>query len=224
MLEAIGSLLPAAAGIALSPFPVVAIVLLLGSTRGVANGLAFATGWTVGLGALTAVVVMATSGAVDASDDAGTIVAWVRIVLGGLLIAIAAKKLLAAIGTSDDAGAASPGWMSKLDDPTPTTALTIGALLGGVNPKNIAFTVGAAPTISTIGLSSGRMVVAAAVFVLLASAVVLTAVAARVLAPRRSESSLAAAEQFMLRHGDAITIGVLVLLGAKILGDGLAGL
>ena len=47
--QTIGELLPAAVAVALSPIPIVAIVLVLDSSRARRNGLAFAGGWVSGL-------------------------------------------------------------------------------------------------------------------------------------------------------------------------------
>lgn len=222
MLEAIGGLLPAAVGIGLSPFPIIAVVLLLGSARGTANGLAFLGGWAVGLGTLTAVVVTLASGADGASTNTPTAIAWLQIVLGAALLALAVKKLLTR--RHDDGPPESPGWMAGLDETTPRRAVGLGVLLGGVNPKNVAFTVGAAPTIATIGLSSDRIVAASALYVLLASSVLVAMVMSRLVARSASEAVLQGIERFMIAHSTAITILILALLGAKILGDGLAGL
>jgi Sap, sulfolipid-1-addressing protein len=43
--EAIGDLLPSAVGVALSPIPIVAVILMLGTPRARSNGPAFAAGW-----------------------------------------------------------------------------------------------------------------------------------------------------------------------------------
>jgi len=49
MGQAIGSVLPLALGVALSPIPIVAVVLMLTPPRGKINGPAFVVGWLVTL-------------------------------------------------------------------------------------------------------------------------------------------------------------------------------
>ena len=56
MGKAIGGSLPLAVGIALSPLPIIAVVLTLTSRRAKANGPAFVLGWLLGLGIVGAVV------------------------------------------------------------------------------------------------------------------------------------------------------------------------
>ncbi|HUK72944.1 MAG TPA: GAP family protein [Streptosporangiaceae bacterium] len=49
MGQAIGGSLPLAIGIALSPIPIIAVVLMLTTPRARANGPAFVLGWLLGL-------------------------------------------------------------------------------------------------------------------------------------------------------------------------------
>jgi hypothetical protein len=55
MGKALGDVLGLAAGVAVSPLPVVAIILVLATPRGRPNGVLFAAGWMLGLSALGAV-------------------------------------------------------------------------------------------------------------------------------------------------------------------------
>ncbi len=49
MGQAIGDILPMAVGVAISPVPIIAVVLMLGTPPARANGPAFAVGWLAGL-------------------------------------------------------------------------------------------------------------------------------------------------------------------------------
>jgi hypothetical protein len=55
MGAAIGQSLPLAVGVALSPVPIIAVVLMLTTPRARANGPAFVLGWLVGLGLVGAI-------------------------------------------------------------------------------------------------------------------------------------------------------------------------
>ena len=56
MGQAIGALLPSAAAVALSPIPIVAVILMLSTPRAKTNGPAFAVAWMIGLAAVSSVV------------------------------------------------------------------------------------------------------------------------------------------------------------------------
>lgn len=222
MLDAIGDLLPAAVGVALSPFPIIAIVLVLGSVRATASGSAFATGWVVGLGCTTTLVVVLTGGADDPTTDVPVVLSWVKVAIGGSLIALAGRKWTTRPRDGDEPQ--TPGWMSTLDGVHPPRAFGLGIVLGGANPKNVAFTFAAATSISELGLGGSEAAVAAGAYVLLASSTVLGPLLAHVVAGARSEPALATVKDFMLANNAVIMMVILLILGASVLGDGLAGI
>lgn len=67
MGEAIGQLLPFAVGVAVSPMPIIAMILMLITPRVRVNGIVFVIGWIVGVCAAGAVRV-ALASPTDASD------------------------------------------------------------------------------------------------------------------------------------------------------------
>ena len=93
MAEAIGQVLSLAVGVALSPVPIIAVVLMLGTPRGRVNGPAFVLGWIVGLGVVGATVLVVAGGA-GANEDSepATWVDVVKIVLGALLLVVALRQ------------------------------------------------------------------------------------------------------------------------------------
>jgi hypothetical protein len=222
VLDAIGDLLPAAVGIALSPFPIIAVVLVLGSPRATANGTAFTVGWLLGLSAITALMILLTDGANDPASDTSALVAWARVAIGLALLGLAGKKWITRPRLGDEV--LTPGWMASLEQIHPTRALGLAFVLASANPKNLAFTFSAASSISTVGLIGGDAAVAGGAFVALASASVIAIVVAHVVAGARSATALANIKEFMLANNAVIMMAILVLLGAKVLGDGLAGI
>ena len=69
MGRAIGGSLPLAAGIAISPIPIIAVVLMLTSRKARANGPAFVLGWLLGLG-IVGVIVLSLAGSAGAGEEA----------------------------------------------------------------------------------------------------------------------------------------------------------
>ena len=81
MGQAIGGSLPLAVGIALSPIPIIAVVLMLTSRRARVNGPAFVLGWLAGLAIVGAIVLaVAGAGGGSKSGSPATWVSWVKIV------------------------------------------------------------------------------------------------------------------------------------------------
>ena len=70
MGQAIGEALPFAIGVAISPVPIIAIILMLLSTRAGANSAAFLAGWVLGVTGASVALLALTSQADSGSDRA----------------------------------------------------------------------------------------------------------------------------------------------------------
>ncbi|MFB6584021.1 GAP family protein [Streptomyces sp. NPDC056402] len=93
LTQAIGAVLPAALAIALSPFPVIGIVMLLAGRQGRRNGLLFTAGWIAGLGIAATLVVVVFGGAEDPESPASAIADWGRVLAGAALIVLGAHMV-----------------------------------------------------------------------------------------------------------------------------------
>jgi threonine/homoserine/homoserine lactone efflux protein len=219
--DAIGGLLPSAFAVALSPIPIVAVVLVLGGDRARTAGPAFASGWIAGLLTVSVVVVLLVAGAGDAGDDY-TGVDWLKIAIGVVFLVMAAKQWAKRPRRGEAPEA--PGWMATIDGATPARAAALGAALSGANPKNLALTLTAAASIAEAGLDAADTTIAVAVFIAVGSVTVAGAVLFSLVAGERAARPLAAVRQFMSDNNAVIMMVVLLLLGAKLLGDGIAEL
>jgi hypothetical protein len=69
LIDVIGDLLPSAIAVALSPIPIVAIVLVLGAPRARTAGPTFALGWIGGLLAVSVIVVLVLGAGSDLDSE-----------------------------------------------------------------------------------------------------------------------------------------------------------
>jgi threonine/homoserine/homoserine lactone efflux protein len=222
MWQAIGQLLPSAVGVALSPVPIIAVILMLGTPRARANGPAFAIGWLAGLVIVSAVVVVVANGADDPDSTAATGVNWVQVAIGVLLLVLAHRQWSKRPRPGEEPP--MPAWMARLDTFDAIKALGLGALLSGVNPKNLALTVAASASIAQAGLGGGETTAAIAVFVVLGSLTVVGPVLYFLIAPSSAARPLESMKQFMADHNAVIMMVLLLILGVKVLGQGIGGL
>ena len=112
--------------------------------------------------------------------------------------------------------------MATIDTATPARAALLGAALSGANPKNLALTLAAVASIAEAGLDAGDTAIAVALFIALGSVTVAGSVLFYLVDADRAARPLAAVKQFMSDNNAVIMMVVLLLLGAKLLGDGLA--
>ncbi len=223
MGKAIGSSLPLAVGVALSPVPIIAVVLMLTSRRARSNGPAFVIGWLIGL-AVVGAIVLSVAGPAGASKSGSpaTWVSWVKIVLGAALLLVAVQQFRGRPKDSDEA--ALPKWMASIDSMKPLTVLGLAALLGGVNPKNLLLAVSAGASIAQTGISGGEQAIAYAVFALIGTIGVGTPVVIYFAMGERSAKMLAALKDWMGRHNAVIMSVLCLIIGVKLIGDAIGGL
>jgi threonine/homoserine/homoserine lactone efflux protein len=113
--------------------------------------------------------------------------------------------------------------MASVDSFTPAKSLAFGLALTALNPKNLTLTLAAAASIAEAGLGAGESAVAAAVFVVIGSLTVAGAVLFFVVAADKATGPLTSIKEFMSDHNAVIMMVILLILGAKLVGDGLAG-
>jgi threonine/homoserine/homoserine lactone efflux protein len=221
MGQAVGQILAFAVGVAISPVPIIAVVLMLVTPRARANGPAFVVGWLLGLAIVGAIVLL---GAPDATDDDGTPATWasvLKLVLGVLLVLMAVKQWRSR--PHDGGQAPTPKWMGAIDGFTTPKALGAGAVLSGANPKNLLLAVAAATAIAQTGAAGGEQAAAYAVFALIGTIGVAVPVVIYFALGERAGPLLDRLKSWMAQNKPVIMAVLLLIIGAKLIGDAISG-
>jgi threonine/homoserine/homoserine lactone efflux protein len=222
MGQAIGGMLPAAVGVALSPLPIVAVVLMLATRGGNVNGSAFVAGWWLGLAIVGAIVLSVSSGAGATSQGKpATWVSTLELVLGLLLLLVAMRLWRGRPHGAEDPP--TPKWMGALDGFGPLKALGAGVVFSAANPKNLLLAIAGAAAIAQTGIPGGQQAVAWIVFIVIASIGVAAPVVLSLALGERSRDLLDHLKGWMA-HNNAVIMAVLMLvIGAKLIGDAISG-
>ena len=223
MGQAIGGSLPLAIGIAISPIPIIAVVLMLTTPTARTNGPAFLLGWLLGLGVVGAIV-LALAGPAGASQSGApaTWVSWVKIALGVLLLLVALRQFRGRPRGDDQASV--PKWMGTIDKFRPLTALGFAAVLAGANPKNLLLAVAGAAAIAQTGIPGGQQAIAYLIFALIATTGVAAPVGVYFAMGERSQDMLTKLKDWMGRNNAVIMSILCLIIGAKLIGDAIGGL
>jgi threonine/homoserine/homoserine lactone efflux protein len=216
----VGEWLASAIGVALSPLPILAMLLVLGGRRPLATGSAFWIAWTLGVAAPTIAFVALAESAGVKQEDAGAIAA-AEIAVGVAFLAIAAR--LAFRGRRERKDLA-PGWLEALDRSGPARAAALGVLLSALNPKNLALMLAAAVAIAQAGDDAGGLAGATVGYVLSAVSTVSVLLAGYAAAPERARHPLASLRAFVARNDRTIALALGVVIGGFFLLDGLGSL
>jgi threonine/homoserine/homoserine lactone efflux protein len=219
----IGDLLPLAVGVAVSPVPIMAVILMLLAPRAGGTSTGFLVGWVLGI-AVATVVFTLVAGATDLGDPANpsALASWVKLILGALLLLLAVRDLRGK--PAADGKPALPRWMSAIEAMTPPRAVGLAFLLAAVNPKNLAMCVAAGVAVAGGSTSGGGTAVAVAVFTALAASTVAVPVLAYAVAAGRMRGPLDRLRTWLERHNSAVMGTLLLVIGVVLAGKGIAGL
>jgi Sap-like sulfolipid-1-addressing protein len=221
--QAIGDMLPSAVGVAISPFPIVAMVLVLVTPQARTNGPAFLLGWIMGIAAVGAITLLVAGGAgAEEGSQPANWVLWLELILGVLLLLLAVRNWRERPRGGEDPE--TPGWMNALDTITPIKSAGLAAVLAGINPKNLLLVVAGAAAIAQTGISGGQQAVALIVFIAIASIGVGAPLALYFLLGDKSRATLDDLRDWLSRNNNAILAVLFVVLGAKLIGQAIAGL
>jgi hypothetical protein len=217
---AISQILPYALGIAISPIPIIGVILILFSPRARVNGPAFLLGWVLGL-SLVLLVVTAFASALDvgtdssASDGASTF----KVVLGILLIVGAIRKWRSR--PTPGAEVELPTWMATIDSFTPIKSIGLGVLFSGVNPKCFVFGAAAAASVAQANLSTTDTVITLAVFVLLSSLTIIIPIAYSLIGGEGARATLEGWKVWLSANNAAVMAVLFLVFGVVLVSQGL---
>ena len=220
MGAAIGDILGNAVGVAISPVPIIAVILMLFSPAAARNAPAFLAGWVLALGLVTALVVGL--GGLGGDEGGGTAGGIVKVAVGVLFLLLALRQWRSR--PEPGATPAPPAWMASIDSFSAVKAFGFGAVFAGANPKNLGLTLAAGTTIAASGVTTGQQVVVGSVYVVLASLTVAAPVVAYLVARDRVSPALDLAKVWLVANNATVMVVLFLVLGAKVLGDGLAAL
>ena len=219
----VGDILPAAIGVAISPIPIIAVILMLFTPRARSNGPAFAVGWVIALFAVGAVGIFIVDKASEAGDSGGSMVASIVLtVLGALLVLLALRSWRGRPQPGSEAP--MPAWMASIDGFTPGKAFGFAVLLGGVNPKNLLLTLSAAAVIGSSDLSGTNAFLALLFFVVVGSLSVAVPVLYFLVGGEGAKRTMDGWKAWLGANNATVMTVLLLVIGAKLLGQGLGGL
>ena len=151
----IGDILPLALGIAISPIPIIAAILMLLSPKAKGTSVGFLLGWVLGIVVAVVVFTLLASVIPEQDPDAAKPISGVIKILLGVGAAVPRAPAVAQPPEARRGrGAAQVDGGDRPDDAG--RGFVLGFLLSAVNPKNLLMAAGAGVIIGTGGLSVGE--------------------------------------------------------------------
>jgi len=220
MGQGISEVLTYAVGVAISPVPIIAVILMLFSARARVNGPLFLLGWVLALGVVSGIVyVVSDQGNASTSSTASDTISWGKIVFGVLFLLLAARQWRSR--PAPGAEPPMPKWMAGIDALKPGKAFGLGLLLAGVNPKNLLLAIAAAAGLAQLGLSTTDAVVSLIVFVVVGSLTIAGPVLYYLLGGDKAKTELDELKGWLTIHNPAVMAVLFVVFGIDLIAKGI---
>jgi hypothetical protein len=206
---------------AASPTTVLAVLVVLLSGRGRANGIAFAAGFLFGAVAafLTAFVV----GSTISDQHHGSVRSYVELALGIVLIAVAWRARRPREPTEAGDGSGMEALFARLEHVRPALSFSLGVAFG-VGTKHLVITAVAATTVAFAGLSDAEETGLGALYVVVGGLAVWLLVAVYLIAGARADAWIANAKAWLTTNSQRVVFYSSTAFGVAIIGDALVQL
>lgn len=203
-----------AVAIALSPFAIIPAVLLLFTSRPRPTATAFGVGWLAG------VSIAATAGALLADvlqlgTDDSTMMAWLRVALGAVIVVLAIRTWLTRHATSEP-----PAWMRSIRAAEPKDAIKLGLVLSVANPKVLLLAVAGGGVIASEVPGIAAQLGAVLAFAGVASVTVAAPLVAFLALGERALQPLDRAGRWLDANSQTLVAVVLLAIGLGLLASG----
>ena len=216
----IGDILPLAVGIAISPIPIIAAILMLLSPKARSTGVGFMAGWVLGIAVAVTAFTLLSSVLPESDPDASKpVTAVIQLLLGAGLLFLAVRQWRSRPEPGDDPPL--PKWMGGIDAMTAGRALGLGFLLAAVNPKNLLLGAGAGIAVGSAALDIGAVVIVLVVFTVIAAASVAVPVIAYLVASDRMAAPLERLRGWLVHNNATVMAVLLVVIGVVLIGKGI---
>ena len=221
MGSVIGEILPLAVGIAISPIPIIAVILMLLSPRAKGTSVGFMIGWVAGIVVAIVVFTLLSSVIPQRSGGGSSAGGVIKIIFGVLLLFLALRQWRGRPAKGEQA--TMPKWMSAIDSMTAAKALGLGFLLAAVNPKNLLMAASAGLIVGGAGLGFGQgLALVIIIFVLLAACTVVIPVIGYLIASARLAGPLDRLRGWLVENNSTIMAVLLLVIGVAVIGKGIA--
>jgi hypothetical protein len=206
---------------AASPTTVLAVLVVLLSRRGRANGTAFAVGFLFGcvVTFLTAFFV----GSTVSNQHHGSVRSYAELALGVVLIAVAWRARRPRVPIDADGRSGMEALFERLEHVRPAVSFSLGVALG-VGTKRLVITAVAATTVAFAGLSDAEESGLGVLYVVVGGLAVWLLVAVYLIAGTRADAWIANAKAWLTTNAQKVVYYSSTAFGVAIIGDALVQL
>jgi len=221
MISSVLDVLPSAVGVAISPLPIVSLILILMSNKAKANGVAFLAGWLIGL-MIIGVIGLNLIDPDGGKDKHNPVVLWIQVIVGILVLVLAAKNWMNRPRTNLEPK--MPKWMQNLSKMPWYIAFGLAIFFIVLNPKNLALALDGVTSIAEDPISTAAQYGTLIIYTLVASLSIAAPVVYYFSGGAGAKKLLSKLKGWLVKNNAVIMAVVLLLVGLKITIEAIAKL
>jgi|COG998Drversion2_1049125.scaffolds.fasta_scaffold230677_1 hypothetical protein len=218
MIDALKEALPMAIGLAFSPFPLIAIIILLMTPKAKSNSLWFLLGWMLGIYFIGLLVLLIPGLGTDQGEPT-VLSGSIRIIAGAILLIFAFKSWLKRPKPGDEI--VTPKLFLTIDSFGLKKSMVTGFLFSAANVKNMAFSAAGAARIYQSLSEDGNTFATLAVFALIGSLILMLPVMIYVIAGTRIEPTFLVWKKWLIKNNKILLVIILSFIGLILIKAGL---
>lgn len=210
MIEALKDAFAMSLGLALSPFPLIAIIIILMTPKAKSNSLWFLLGWILGIYGIALLIL--TIPGLDSKHDTPSIYSGIiRIALGLSLLIFAFKTWLKRPRKGEEI--VTPKLFLSIDKFGLRKSMFTGFLFSAANVKNMAFSAAGAVRINQSLPKNDNIFIALLLFSLIGSLTLIFPVIIYVFAEKKIEPTFFIWKKWLIKNNKIILVCILGFVG-----------
>jgi len=218
MIEVLKDAFPMSLGLALSPFPLIAIIIILMTPKAKSNSLWFLLGWIFGIYGI-GLLVLIIPGLGSNGDIPSIYSGGIRIALGLSLLIIAFKKWLNRPRSGDEI--VTPKLFLSIDKFGLRKSMLTGFLFSAANVKNMAFSAAGSLRINQSLAGNKSVFIALLLFSLIGSLTLIIPVIIYAFAEKKIEPTFLIWKKWLIKNNAILLVFILGIVGLILVKGGL---
>ncbi|MGF2054910.1 GAP family protein [Vagococcus fluvialis] len=214
-MELLKQIVTPAIGIAISPLPIVGLIVILLGNQAKKNSFYYSIGWLLGNVTVFTIGLVFMGSVASGKKEPGGIEKIVYATLGCFLLYVSVKTFIKSFNKKE---INTPKWFEKLTTLDTRKSLLFSILLSAANPKNLllALSAGAATGAVTQGIKED--VLAIIIFSIFATFTIVFPTILFFIYGNQIKPSLNKLKEWLILNNDSITAVIFLFIGIKIIG------
>ena len=223
MVNTLFDFFPFAIGIAISPVPIITVILALFSKKAKWNGPAFLFGWAMGIAVVAIpVLILSDSSKIVPETKASLMASVIRLALGVLLLLLAIRNWKKRPRKGEEG--MIPKWLLFIETVSPLKVFGVGFFFADLtNPKNTALTIAGTLSIAHSEIPVSAKTILLIIFILMSSIGIAIPVVYYLVGGIHAKKILDIWKKWLIQNNATVMAVLFLVFGSILISQGMKG-